>query len=72
MNELITKALELLSSAEGASATIAIVLEVVFRLFPSEKPIGVILMVSGIIKGVGNVLIKLSSLVDKVIPQKIK
>lgn len=72
MNELITKALELLSSAEGASVTIAIVLEVVFRMLPSEKPIGVILMVSGIIKGVGNVLIKLSSLVDKVIPQKIK
>lgn len=72
MNELIVKALEFLTSAEGASVTIAIVLEVVFRLFPSEKPIGVILSVAAIIKGIGEVLIKLSNLVNKVIPQKVK
>lgn len=72
MNEFITKALELLTSAEGASVTIAIVLEVVFRLFPSEKPLGVIIAIAEVIKGVGEVLIKLSSLINKVIPQKIK
>ena len=67
MDEIIAKALQLLSSAEGASVTIAIVLEVVFRLFPSEKPQGVILMIASIIKGIGEILIKLSSLINKVI-----
>lgn len=72
MNEIITKALELLSSAEGASVTIAIVLEVVFRLFPSEKPKSVILLIASVAKGIGEVLIKFSDLVNKVIPQNLK
>lgn len=72
MNEIILKALDFLTSVEGASVTIAIVLEVVFRLFPSEKPIGVILSVAAIIKGVGEILIKFSGIVNKVIPQKLK
>lgn len=72
MEAIIAKALELLTSAEGASVTIAIVLEVVFRLFPSEKPKGVILMISAIIKGIGEVLVKFSNLINKVIPQNLK
>lgn len=72
METIISKALELLTSAEGASVTIAIVLEVVFRLFPSEKPKGVILMISAIIKGIGEVLVKFSNLINKVIPQNLK
>jgi hypothetical protein len=72
MEQVIEQALALISSAEGASIAIALVLEVVFRLIPSEKPLGIIIAVASIAKGVGQVLIKFSELLNKVIPQKVK
>jgi hypothetical protein len=72
MEVIIERCLSFLASAEGASATIAIVLEFAFRMFPSDKPRGLIHMVAKIAKGIGNVLIKFSELSDKVLPQKLK
>ena len=72
MEVIIEKCLSFISSAEGASATIAVVLEFAFRMFPSEKPIGFIHMIAKAAKGIGNVLVKFSELSDKVLPQKLK
>lgn len=72
MEELFEKVLAFLSSAEGASATIAIVLDFVWRLVPSEKPKSVLHMISYVAKKLSEVLAKVAEFLDKVLPQKIK
>jgi hypothetical protein len=72
MEELLAKILELLSSVEGASATVAIVLEFVFRMIPTKKPLGLLHMIASSAKLLGEALLKLAALLDKVLPQKIK
>jgi hypothetical protein len=72
MEELLAKILELLSSVEGASVTVAIVLDFVFRMIPSKKPLGVLHMIASSAKLLGEALLKLAALLDKVLPQKIK
>jgi hypothetical protein len=72
MEELFAKILELLSSVEGASVTVAIVLDFVFRMIPSKKPLGVLHMIASSAKLLGEALLKLAALLDKVLPQKIK
>jgi len=72
MEELFAKILELLSSVEGASVTVAIVLDFVFRMIPSKKPLGVLHMIASSAKLLGQALLKLAALLDKVLPQKIK
>jgi hypothetical protein len=72
MEELLAKILELLSSVEGASVTVAIVLDFVFRMIPSKKPVGVLHMIASSAKLLGEALLKLAALLDKVLPQKIK
>ena len=69
--EFLEKALELLTSAEGMTATIAVVLEVVLRLFKSEKPRSILIFVGGAAIKVGAILVKLGDLLDKVVPQRI-
>lgn len=72
MEELFEKVLSFLSSAEGASATIAIVLDFVWRLVPSEKPKSVLHMISYVAKKLSEVLAKVAEFLDKVLPQKLK
>ena len=72
MEELFEKVLAFLSSAEGASATIAIVLDFVWRLVPSDKPKSVLHMISYVAKKLSEVLAKVAEFLDKVLPQKIK
>jgi hypothetical protein len=72
MEDLFAKILELLSSVEGASVTVAIVLDFVFRMIPSKKPLGVLHMIASSAKLLGESLLKLAALLDKVLPQKIK
>jgi hypothetical protein len=72
MEAIIQKCLEFIASAEGASATIAIVLEFAFRMIPSDKPIGLLHILAKSAKGIGSVLIKFAELSDKILPQKLK
>lgn len=72
MDAIFAKALEFLSSVEGASATVAIVLEFVFRLFPSEKPLSVLYVVALVLRKSGELFIKGGELLDKILPQKLK
>ncbi len=70
--DLISKIMEFLVSAEGASATIAIVLEFAFRLIPTKKPLSVLHLVGKIAKGAGAALVKVGDILDKVLPQDVK
>lgn len=72
MEELFNKAMEFLASAEGASVTIAIVMDVVFRMFPSKKPLSVLHMIAKGAGLIGKVLVKFAEVSDKVLPQKLK
>lgn len=60
-----------LMSAEGAAMTVALVLEFVFRMIPSEKPLSVLHLAAGIMKKAGAILSKAGDLLDKILPQKI-
>ena len=72
MEEIFNKAMEFLLSVEGASVTIAIILDFAFRLIPSDKPKSVIYLVAEVVKKSGEFLVKLGQILDKVLGQKIK
>lgn len=72
MEELFAKVMEMLSSAEGASMTIALVLDFAFRMIPSKKPLSVLHLVAKGAGMVGHILVKFAELSDKVLPQKVK
>jgi hypothetical protein len=72
MEQIFNKAMEFLLSVEGASVTIAIILDFVFRLIPSDKPKSVIYLVAEVVNKSGEFLVKLGQILDKVLGQKIK
>lgn len=72
MEEIFNKAMDFLLSVEGASVTIAIILDFAFRLIPSDKPKSVIYLIAEVIKKSGEFLVKLGQILDKVLGQKIK
>jgi hypothetical protein len=55
-----------------ASGSIVIVFEFILRLIPSEKPIGIIHMISGISKKLGGIFGGIASFLDSILPQKLK
>jgi|LakMenEpi03Aug12_release.lakeMendotaPanAssembly.Ray.scaffolds.fasta_scaffold21525_5 hypothetical protein len=72
MEQVLDQVSAFLSSALGSSATIAIVLEFVWRLVPSEKPKSVLHLISFVAKKLSEILAKIAELSDKVLPQKLK
>jgi len=72
MLEIIQKISGLVLSIEGSALTIAIVMEMVFRFFPTEKPLTLLRLIASGMKAVGELFIKISDLLDKVLPQKLK
>lgn len=70
--EWINKALDFLASAEGASVTIALVVEFVLRFVKSEKPLSVLYLVASSLKGLGNLFEAAGHFLDKILPQKLK
>jgi hypothetical protein len=69
--EFLNSILSYLSGAEGMVATLAIVVEFVLRLVPSEKPRSIAYAVGGFVKVIGAVFTKLGELLDKILPQKL-
>ena len=51
---------------------IAIALEFILRLLPTEKPKSILLAVGGILKGVAAVFSTAAAILDKVVPQRLK
>jgi len=72
MEELFSKALEFISSIEGSALSIALVLELVFRLAPSKKPLSFLYVLASGLKISGELFIKTGKLLDKILPQKLK
>jgi hypothetical protein len=72
MLEILEKLTTLLTSAQGSIVTIALVFEMVFRFVPSEKPLSVLRVGASVLKSLGELFIKASDLLDKVLPQKLK
>lgn len=64
--------LSFLSSAEGASLTIAMVVEFVLRMVKTEKPKSILYGIAYAVKKSGEVLTKVGNLLDKILPQKLK
>lgn len=57
---------------QPAVATVLIfVLEVVLRLVKTDKPLSILIIISGGLKGVIKVALAVDGLLDKVIPQKV-
>jgi hypothetical protein len=69
MEELFLKLMQVLASVEGASLTVAIVLEFVFRLVPSQKPLSIAHLVAGFARKSSEALKKLADVMDKILPQ---
>jgi hypothetical protein len=72
MEEFILKVSEFLTSAMGASATVAVILEFAFRLLPSKKPLSILHVVGKFARACGEILVKCADFLDKVLPQVIK
>lgn len=70
MEDLFSKAMEFLLSIEGAVATIAIVLEFVFRMFKSAKPLSIAYLIADGFKMAGELFGKFGGMLDKVLPQR--
>ncbi len=51
---------------------IAVVLELVFRLIPTSKPLSILHLIGWIIGSAGRILVGAGNLSDKVLPQKTK
>jgi DNA-binding HxlR family transcriptional regulator len=72
MDALFETVMKFLSSVEGASLTLAVVAEFVFRVIPSQKPLSILYLVAEGVKKLGEVLIKVGQILDKILPQKLK
>jgi hypothetical protein len=69
--EFLAKVLEVLGSAEGMVATIAIVLEFLLRVIPTKKPLGILHIVAKVAHGLGEIFSRIGKFLDKVLPQNI-
>ena len=69
--EFLDKVVQFIASAEGMVATIAVVLEFAFRLFPSKKPIGILQFVAKVLHVVADILSRIAKFLDKVLPQNV-
>lgn len=67
--EWLDVALKALASVEGMTGTLIVVLEFVFRLLPTKKPLSIMHIVASVVRGVAAILTKLSALLDKILPQ---
>lgn len=72
MEEVFAKIMEFIGSASAQAGIIAVVMEFVFRLIPTKKPLGVLVLIGDVAEMLGKALIAFSGLLDKVLPQKIK
>lgn len=70
-NSIVDSASAFITSAGGASVTIAIALEFVLRMFPSEKPLSIAHAIGAGAVKLGNLLVAFGNFLDKVLPQNV-
>lgn len=56
----------------AVSGIAAIVVEIVLRLVPSEKPVGIIIATSAALKKCAQISTNVSAFLDKLVPQNLK
>jgi hypothetical protein len=56
----------------GAFAALAMIIEMLLRVIKTDKPVGILHMISGLFKKVGELMMVVASLLDKVLPQRLK
>jgi hypothetical protein len=71
-DEAVLKVEESIGSMSAASGVIALGLELMFRLIPSEKPLSIAHLAVKVLKAVCKVTEQLATLLDKVLPQNLK
>lgn len=69
--EMLDKILAFIMSANGAAATVAVVLEFALRMLPSEKPLSIAHLIALGLKKCGAVMTAAADLMDRVLPQKV-
>jgi len=79
MLSLIDQAMNAVGGASASAGIIAIVLETVLRLIPSQKPLSILYMISDGVKvgaqacsKLGDLLSAVGALSDKILPQRLK
>lgn len=70
--EILEQILKALAGAEAQAMIIAVVLEFIFRLIPTKKPLSIAHVIAKGAKVIGEVLVKIANLLDKVLPQAVK
>lgn len=71
--EYLEKILALIPSVDaGYVASITVALEFILRLIKSEKPLSILYIIAAVIKKLAEILLKISLLLDKVLPQRVK
>lgn len=71
LQSIVDMVLSFVASVEGQVSIVAVVVEFVLRLFKSDKPRSLLLVLSSALKGIGAMFSALSSLLDKIIPQRL-
>lgn len=70
--EFLNSVLAVFDTALSQAGIIAVVIEFIFRLIPSEKPLGILHLVGAFAKVLGNIFLKMGELLDRVLPQVLK
>lgn len=70
--ELLDSLLKLMDSAEAKTLLIAGVVDFIFRLIKTPKPLSILHVVANVLHKVGSFAEKLASLMDKVLPQRVE
>lgn len=77
--DILGKAMDAVGGIEGSVGIIAVVLEALLRIIPSQKPLSIMYWIGDGVKMIGQVLskgadlcIRLGSLLDKILPQRLK
>ena len=69
---MLIQAQAFVNSLGGQVAIISMVVEMAFRLIKTDKPLSIAYVISDGCHKVGNLMVSVGSLLDKVLPQKLK
>lgn len=73
MEAVLDQVLKVLGAVDGqVLAVLVVVVEFGLRLLKTDKPVGIIRAISGILRKVAQVLVFVADLSDKVLPQRLK
>jgi len=72
MQAILNQILDVLSKGESQAIVIAMIFEFGFRFAKTEKPLSIAHLIASTFNSLGSIFSKVGSLLDKVLPQKLK